>query len=263
MGATLVLIGFIGFLVAANYQSYGRIQEFALGQLRQSAEEDATALGYYCSERKDDVNTLAASRSILAFFENKALGMSMEYGLKASLLNISETFDRLLREREIEGERIYTRIVFIDPDGKPLVDTRTGTEGNERDWKGLLSPKRPGAIISVAHTEHIEIVVSIPYFFKGSYTGRIIAWISSKTIYYLANRGKGSSVRFAYIVCEKHHIPAPPDTSLSGIFLWAWGSWPSSSCAGRRRPTGSTPSGSCSIPGSTRHQKRGGRLKKR
>jgi len=31
LGAILVLIGFIGFLVAANYQSHRRVQEFALG----------------------------------------------------------------------------------------------------------------------------------------------------------------------------------------------------------------------------------------
>lgn len=220
LGATLLLIGFIGFLVAANYQSHRRVQEFALDQLLQNTEEDATALGYYCSERKDDVNNLAASRSILAFFENRALGMSMEYGLRASLLGISESFDRLLREREIEGERIYTRIVFIDRDGKLLVDTRTGTKGkeDERDWKGLLSPKSPGARISVERKRRLEVVAAIPYFFKGAYTGRIVAWISPKTMYCLAKRGKGSSGRFVYIACEKYQILAPPDTPFKDSF---------------------------------------------
>ncbi|MBU1903235.1 MAG: response regulator, partial [Proteobacteria bacterium] len=153
-------------------------------------------------------------------FENKALGMSMEYGLRASLLNISETFERLLREREIEGERIYPRIVFIDADGKLLVDTRTGTKGKEddRDWKGLLSPKGPGATISVEYRRRLEVVASIPYFFKGEYTGQIVAWISPKTIYYLAKRGKGTSGRFVYIACEKHQILAPPDTPLKDSF---------------------------------------------
>ena len=149
-GVTLILIGFIGFLVAANYQAQRRVRTFAMGQLRHDTETRADALSYYFSERRNDLENLASSRSILVFFENKALGMSMEYGLKASLVAISGTFDRLLRERKLAGEKIYTRIVFIDREGVVLVDVPTGRKEKapKRDWKSFLSPERfPGAII--------------------------------------------------------------------------------------------------------------------
>lgn len=216
LGMTLVLIGFIGFLVVANYQSQHRVQEFALGQLRQDTTERANALSYYCYERKDDIENLAASRSLLTFFENKALGMSMEYGLRASLLGISETFERLLRKRKIEEDRIYTRIVFIESDGKLLVDTRAGSKGKEqeRDWKGLLRPESPGATISVEHKSPRKVMVSIPYFFKDKYTGQIVAWISPRTIYHFATPAKGLSRRFVYIACKKDHTLVPRDTPL-------------------------------------------------
>jgi hypothetical protein len=218
LGATLLLVGFIGFLVAANYQSHRRVQEFVLGQLREDTQEDATALSYFCSERKDDIQNLAASRSILTFFENKALGMSMEYGLRASILSISEAFEKLLRERKIEGEKIYTRIVFIESDGKLLVDTRAGSdgEGHERDWEGLLRPEGSGATIIFEHERPLEVMVSIPYFFKGGYTGQIVAWISSRTMFYFATSTKGSSSRFVYIISEKYHILVPPGTLPQG-----------------------------------------------
>ncbi len=222
LGTTLVLIGFIGFLVAANYQSHRRVQEFVLDQLRLVTEDHATALSYFCSERKEDIRNLAASKSLLSFFENKALGMSMEYGLRAGLVSISETFEKLLREKGIEGERIYTRIVFIESDGKPLVDTLDGHAGKEyeRGWKGLLRPESSGAAIVVEHEGQLEVMVSIPYFFKSGYTGQVVAWISPKTIYRLAVARKASSRRPIYVVCENHLILAPPGTRLQSPFLF-------------------------------------------
>src|SRR3989304_1849382 len=88
--ASLVLVGFIGFLVVENYLSQLELQGYTLEQLRQDTEKRATAVTYFSSERKNDLRNLALSRETSIFFENKALGMSMEYGLKASLLAMSD-----------------------------------------------------------------------------------------------------------------------------------------------------------------------------
>ncbi|HID29056.1 MAG TPA: hypothetical protein EYP19_03525, partial [Desulfobacterales bacterium] len=210
----VLLIGYIAFLVVMNYLSQIRLQESALVQLSQDTEKRAEALSYFCSERKNDLKDLAGSRAISAFFENKALGMSMEYGLQASLFGISKRFDSLLADRKLGGARIYTRIVFIDRGGKLLVDTQPGSEKqeHERDWKNFLTPKGPDEAMIFGHNGRmLSLMVSTPYFFKNEYAGQIIAWISSQTVYHLVEETRESSKRFVYIVCGKDIVPLLAD----------------------------------------------------
>ena len=122
--AGVLLIGLIAFMVGVNYRSQVKLQRSTLDHLKKDTEKRSMALGCFCSERKNDIKELASIRAISAFFENKALGMSMEYGLRASLLNISETFDRFSSDRKLLGDRIYTRIVFVDSSGKLFVDSK-------------------------------------------------------------------------------------------------------------------------------------------
>ncbi|MCF8146754.1 MAG: response regulator [Deltaproteobacteria bacterium] len=204
VGTTLLLIVFIGFLLVATVLSHRRVQHFAREQFRRDTEGKAMALSYYFSERKNDLKNLAESPAILSFFENKALGMSMEYGLAASLLRISEIFQAFLNERRMEGNPIYSDIVFIDTEGKALV---TVPEGKERragmNWKDFLQPEQPDVAIIVEHEDPLAVMCSIPYFFKSLYAGQIVAWISAEATEDLAGADKTSS-RLRYLICDRH-----------------------------------------------------------
>ena len=211
--AGILVVGYIGLLVSINYFSQVELQESVLEQLRQDMKKSAMAVNYFCSERKNDLKNLAENRTISAFFENKALGMSMEYGLRSSLLGISETFSRLLANIKLAEARIYTRIVFIDTHGRLLVDSQPEREKGEHelDWKTFLDPGKLGASIIELHEKRLlKVMVSIPYFFKNQYAGQILAWISPKTVYNLVEV-KGSSMRYVYVLCTKHLLPLPAD----------------------------------------------------
>ena len=207
VGTTFLLIIFIGFLLIQNYRSQRRGQQFALEQFRWDNQERAMALSYYFSERENDLENLAGNPSILSFFENKALGMSMEYGLSASLLCISEDFEIFLNRRQVQNSPIYTRIVFITEEGETLADIPEGKEkGSQRNWKGLVRPEASGGAIIVEHEDPLTIMCSIPYLFKGRYAGQIVAWISPETISgFLA--ADHMSWRLRYIVCDEHFFP--------------------------------------------------------
>jgi len=212
--AGVFVIGYICLLVGANYLSQVELQESALEQLRQDMEKRATAVNYFCSERKNDLKNLIKNRAISGFFENKALGMSMEYGLRSSLLGISKTFDHLLANRKLGEERIYTRIVFIDASGKLLVDSQPERQKveHELDWKTFLTPeKQRMVVIDVYDGQGLKVIISTPYFFKNRYAGQILAWISSKTVYRLVEETKESAKRSVYLVCGSYLFPLPAD----------------------------------------------------
>jgi two-component system cell cycle sensor histidine kinase/response regulator CckA len=178
----ILLATYIGFLLIANYRSQIELQKTALQGLVQDKHKRATALSYFFAERKNDLKNLAESREMSAFFENRALGMSMEYGLRASLLAISERFSDLIGEKKIGEDMIYCRVVFVDSSGEVLVDSmlRDLCPRPKGGWKGFLAPENPHLTVT---TEDNMMMVSIPYFFKDKFAGQIIASITSQPVY--------------------------------------------------------------------------------
>ncbi len=204
------LIGYISFLVGINYVSQLHLHESALEKFRQDMEKRATAIGYFFSERENDLKHLAQGRNISAYFENKALGMSMEYGLRASLLGISKNFDRLLADRKFDEDNIFDRIILIDSHGKLLVNSRPqgATRIPENGWKRFLAPENSDAVIIILQDgPSLKLIVSISCFFKNKYAAQIVAWISPKILHRLVGAADESSRRSLYIVSGKILFP--------------------------------------------------------
>ena len=84
----VVLVGYILFLLLSNYRSQAGLRDFALERIQLEAASRALIVGHVYAERREDLTELADSRELDIFFTNKALKMSMQYGLRASLLKI-------------------------------------------------------------------------------------------------------------------------------------------------------------------------------
>ena len=177
-----VLIGFVGFLVVSQYRSRVALERSQLRQRTLDVGIRATAIGYFLSERDEELHHLAESRELSIYFENEALGMSMEYGLRASLWAVSDFFDRT-RERKKLGERpMYSRIVFVDLEGRPLVDSGGPPAGT----KAGFGPFLEGDQLSL----HLDgsgpltyFVEALPYEFKGRTAGHLLVWIPIPVVF--------------------------------------------------------------------------------
>lgn len=210
---SVLLVGYIGFLVVMNYHWQVRLRESNLEKARYKVKEYAAVSRYFFSERKQDLRNLAESRELAAFFENKALGMSMDYGLRASLFIISRSFKRFASNRRIDEHRIYTRIVFIDKSGKLLLDTSEDGEEKTRhgNWATLLRPGMHGPEILIIEGGSLpEMVVSASYEFKNQYAGQIVAWISPEAACHLIGPPHGSIQPPVHIVYNGHIFPSRP-----------------------------------------------------
>lgn len=212
---SLLLVGYTGFLVGMNYLWQVRLRESNLEKARYKIQEYAAVSRYFFSERKEDLRNLTESRELSAFFENKALGMSMDYGLKASLLIIWRSFKQFASNRKIDEHRIYTRIAFIDKSGNLLVDTSENgkkTDGH-RDWSTLLHPNKPEPEVLVIERESSpRMVVSASYYFKNQYAGQIVAWISPYAVYHLIAPSHKNLQPPIHIVYNGHFFRARPQT---------------------------------------------------
>jgi len=222
---SLALIGCITILLFVAYSSQQRIQTFALDQLRQDAEKRAGAVSYFYLERCNDLNSLAEQRALSTFFENQALGMSMQYGLRDSLFAISEHFEKLLDEKRLGGQRIFTRVLFLDTAGSILTERGAKVSGETELPTLLQSSLSEGTctdIRLVGDRNRIEVIATIPYYFKGKIVGRIVAFIASDVIYdYLLQPQTSPSKRGLAVASEKglllSSVQGPAKSALHAI----------------------------------------------
>ena len=183
--ACLLLVSFIGFLVISNFRSQIALRESALNRFRLDLEKRSASLGYFFSERKYDLNDLALSREINTYFTNKALGMSETYGLKVNLFMIKRIFDKTLKQRQIQEDKIYERFVFLDASGRPLVDTASGASSYKAVFQRAIrnSGERGPYVYLGGEDNDPQTFVAAPCRYKGEIVGNVIAWLDRETLF--------------------------------------------------------------------------------
>jgi signal transduction histidine kinase/CheY-like chemotaxis protein len=147
-------------------------------QIRLNLEKRAAALSYFYSVRRDDLAALGAHQSVTSFFANRDLGMSLRYGLGASLLNMERNFLSLAEQRRIAGKPVYLRILLQEADGNILVDTASAPGP---DPAVPLNPDA-GDILVPADGPSQQVLVTYPLHYKEKLMGWLVAWVNQNLI---------------------------------------------------------------------------------
>jgi PAS domain S-box-containing protein len=209
----MLLVGLIAFLLREYYLTQTELRRAYLTHLKHDLETTAQSLSHFYLERKNDLDNLVVAGPVAAFFENKALGVQTEYDLAAGLLGVSERFTRVMEQKRLNGERIFTRITLVDNQGRVLASSPPSpvNEPAAPDWSTFIDP-------SASHTEMRielrgegdEVAISAPCFLKESYQGQIIAKISQETVYrHVVAPDGGLYERAVVIDCGEGHYYLP------------------------------------------------------
>ncbi|MGD8931867.1 MAG: EAL domain-containing protein [Chromatiales bacterium] len=178
-----LLVGYLVLLLGTTYVSQQNLREANRNELHLNIEKRAAALSYFYSERIADITTLIEDQTLYSFFSNRALGMSMEYGLRASLLLIRKRFEKLVIDKQIDAAPVYLRLLFIDRDNEKLVDVGEHSGQPEHwtdDWiHDFATPRHQ---IFEDH-EHFHMLLIYPYLYKGERQGTIIAEINHQAVF--------------------------------------------------------------------------------
>lgn len=181
--AAVMLAAFIGMLLVDNYLSRVRRVELALVKHSEPANHLARGLSYFFYERTKDIRALCESSQVKSYFENEALGMSLEYGLQFNLNQVKRLLTREVAESRVLGVRIYDRVVFLDAHGAMLVESALCPEA-ARGQIALSKPLKEGGICRLlpqgAARPHLAVVQ--PFFFKGRQRGQMVMLLNHAAV---------------------------------------------------------------------------------
>ncbi|MCP4686969.1 MAG: hypothetical protein GY859_02905, partial [Desulfobacterales bacterium] len=179
------MIVLIIFLLYLNYNSQKKLRASALNQCESEIEKRARDMGYFFSEQTRGLEDLLLSRVFSQYFENAALGMSMEYGLGFTIQEIQKRFTLFIQRRKMGEKFIYSRLAFVDMDGKPLMEAGAPALYPLGPGKGefKLDDDAGGYYIhSRESPSRFCMLLTLPYHFKGRQVGRVIAWIIPRNV---------------------------------------------------------------------------------
>lgn len=185
---------FVLVLLWLHYITGRQLEQASYEELRLGLEKRAAALGYFFSERRNDMRSIKKNRAVAAYFENKALGMSLDYGLRASLLDIEAYFQRLSQYKTLESDLIYLGMSLLSPDGEVLA----GHGASQAMANPVMQPiplaeiedgtaKGEGApVLITVHTTAQgvpRLLLQSEYRFKGQRRGYLLAWLNAASLY--------------------------------------------------------------------------------
>jgi diguanylate cyclase (GGDEF)-like protein/PAS domain S-box-containing protein len=197
------LVAYLLLLLGSSYVSQQNLRQASDNALLFNLEKRASALSYFHSERRNDITSLAKDRTLNIFFSNRALGMSMEYGLRASLLSMQEKFKGTIENRTLNHAPIYLRLLFTENFGNNLVDVGMSS-GTNIHWlnKKMLETNEVTTFV-FRDEEHIHSILIYPFFYKEKRMGTIIAEINrDEMMRYLIHPQPSESTQYALLMAK-------------------------------------------------------------
>ncbi len=188
IAVSLLVLLFVAGLIWVNYSSSQQIRATMLKHLQLDAEKRADTVAFFFTGCGDDLKALANSRDVSVFFENQALGMSMRYGLRQSLIPIKDLFSKTSVSRLINGSPVYDRIILVTAEDEKILADSASKEDRipESGFYGTFNKNeldlKKGAPYTGPRRLNGELIITEPYFFKGKYEALIIAWINKESI---------------------------------------------------------------------------------
>jgi PAS domain S-box-containing protein len=174
--ANLLLLGYVIHLLVANYFSQRDIRKAAEIRIAKETERQADAIGSFLAERRHDIEVLAYDQEILAYFENKSMGMSLKYGLRATLEQARERFGQILYDRSLGGRRMFSSLMLVEDGGEVLIENDELPTG--RQLENFVAEREGGVHLGWDPENRGDFAyITVPVIFKGKTVGRIMAWV--------------------------------------------------------------------------------------
>jgi PAS domain S-box-containing protein len=171
------LLVFTGYLVLSNYRSQVQLRDTAVERFERNTSQRTAALSHFFTDQLDDLRNLADSRVVDVYFENQALGMSMAYGLRASLVSIQQRLIKTIQKKTYNGQQIYKTMVLLDGNGKVIIGSRDPFPIKSAGYILLGEILKGQNTLPQITIDRQSFMLSEPVVFKKQIVGWVTGWI--------------------------------------------------------------------------------------
>ncbi|PWB40521.1 MAG: hypothetical protein C3F19_10975 [Rhodocyclales bacterium] len=154
-------------MVASAYDLRQQLKNGVDARLVADSRRRAAAIGDLAESLRDRAQRHAEAHEIGAYLINRDLGMSMRYGLGASIEDINNRFRMLSEEWARRWGGAPPRIAYVSEDGDVIIDTAPGA--------GVFNPipEAGDGVAMAIISEAGAIVLSAPVTYRGQREGRV------------------------------------------------------------------------------------------
>ena len=124
--AGILLTGYLVLILAVTNVGQSRLKESQNNALYLKVLNYTDNLSFFFDVAKEHITHFSNDRSINNYFLNRAAGMSLKYGLGASLFNLKQQLKHDIEINKLDEHKVFKRLVVLGIGGTIIADTESG-----------------------------------------------------------------------------------------------------------------------------------------
>lgn len=173
VSAVLVSL-YLALVISVAYIGQEKLKDSQYKTLDLKVKSYASTLENLFTITSEDVSNLTDDKTIQTFFANLASGMSMEYGLGASVFNVKRKLSEKIVTKTLNHHPIYTRLSLLGYDGSTLISTANDSI-DPVDLTLLLAEDSPLAALKATKDGQGNMLIQV--IRRVMFSGRAVAYL--------------------------------------------------------------------------------------
>jgi len=180
----LLIMGFAFQIIFLNYQASLELRNRSVQRAYKDFFDKVDAVKAFLNERQKDFIDLASDRTIDTYFKNKAMGMTLMYGLAISQNNVKKRLQDFQTQNTYNNDILFPKIIFMDTQ-KILVNVTSEnlTPSISYDNAAAIPTDTTDSYMRHDSANPGFIIVSVPCFLKKKLIGRLTGWMSYSLLF--------------------------------------------------------------------------------
>ncbi|EPM4308150.1 putative bifunctional diguanylate cyclase/phosphodiesterase [Vibrio parahaemolyticus] len=180
--SAIIVSIYLAILIVVTSLGQNKLKDSQYRELDLKVKSYASTLDNLFTIASEDVDNLSSDKTVQTFFANLASGMSMEYGLGASLINLKRRFDEKIDGKLINSSNIYNKLTLVGSDGTTIVTTGP-KDLKPMDIHDLMTQHgHPEEVCATRDGDNIRIQVIKQVKFSGKTVAFLIADINKDIV---------------------------------------------------------------------------------
>ncbi|KHA59367.1 diguanylate cyclase [Vibrio variabilis] len=173
---------YLAMIITVTSLGQDKLKAAQYRELDLKVKSYASTLDNLFTLASEDIDHLSTDRTVQTFFANLASGMSMEYGLGASLINLKRKLVEKSSSKAVNNQIIYRQITLTAPDGSPIASTEKSARSFIDTSRFIDVESRSDGVTAFQSASGVVIQVVKPVMFSGKAVGYLIADINKAVV---------------------------------------------------------------------------------